>query len=237
MIVLFTDFGLRGPYVGQVHAVFGRAGDAPPVIDLMHDAPAFDPHAAGHLLAALADGFPAGTVFEGVIDPGVGTSRAPVAVEADGRWYVGPDNGLFDVVSARAAAARWWRITRASDTGFATFDGRDLFAPVALSLARGEAVPGEPMDAPHAANAGDERAEIVYVDEYGNAMTGLRTPAPGRLQVRGHRLPGGRTFADAAPGEALWLVNSIGLVEIAVNRGNAAVQLGLEPGMPVAWVD
>jgi len=235
MIVLFTDFGLRGPYVGQVHAVLARDGGAPPVIDLMHDAPAFDPRASGHLLAALAGRFPPGTVLVGVIDPGVGTGRAPVVVEADARWYVGPGNGLFDVVSARAGAARWWHITRAPESDFATFHGRDLFAPVALALARGEPVPGDPMDPPHDPQAADELGEIVYIDEYGNAMTGLHTPRPADLEANGRRVPGGRTFADAAAGEALWLVNSIGLVEIAVNRGNAARALGLAPGMVVSW--
>ncbi len=237
MIALFTDFGWCGPYVGQMRAVVARNESAPPVIDLMHDAPTFDASAAAHLLAALAGEFRVGTVFVGVVDPGVGTERVPVVVEADGYWFVGPGNGLFDVFAARAESARWWRITREPERDSATFHGRDLFAPVAAALARGEPVPGEPIDPPHDPEAGAERAAVIYRDHYGNAMTGLRPPADpsARLNVSGRELTGGRTFGDVAPGEGLWLVNSLGLVEAAVNCGSAAAQYGLEVGSPVAW--
>lgn len=237
MIALFTDFGWCGPYVGQMRAVLTRNESAPAVIDLMHDAPAFDAQPAAHLLAALASELPAGTVFVGVVDPGVGSERAPVIVEADGYWFVGPGNGLFDVVSARAPAARWWRITREPERPSATFHGRDLFAPVAAALARGESVPGDPIEPPHGPDAGADIAEVIYIDHYGNAMTGLRAPEgrAGALRAGGRELAGGCTFADAAAGEGLWFVNSLGLVEVAVNRGSAASQLGLAIGSPVGW--
>lgn len=235
MIALFTDFGWRGPYVGQVHAVLARHAGTPTVIDLMHDAPAFRPVAAGHLLAALSGGMPAGTVFIGVVDPGVGTDRQSVAVQADEQWYVGPANGLFDVVSARAGNVEWWRITREPDGPASTFHGRDLFAPVAATLAREQPVPGERIDVPVDGNAGEDLAEVIYVDDYGNAMTGLRVAGDERrpLRIGTRHLARGRTFADAAEGEPLWLVNSIGLVEIAANRASAAELLGLEIGTPV----
>ncbi len=239
MIALFTDFGWCGPYVGQMRAVLARNESAPRVIDLMHDAPAFDADAAGHLLAALAGEFPDGTVFVSIVDPGVGTERVPVIVEADGRWFVGPGNGLFDVVSARAESVRWWRITREPERDSATFHGRDLFAPVAAALARGEPVPGDPADPPHGPEAGADRAAVIYTDHYGNAMTGLRPPEDPHavLRVGGHNLLGGRTFGDVATGEGLWLINSLGLVEVAVNCGSAATQYGLEVGSPVAWAE
>lgn len=239
MIALFTDFGWSGPYVGQMHAVLARDGVTDPVIDLMHDAPAFDPVAAGHLLAALVPAMPAGMICVGVIDPGVGTARDPVVVEADGQWFVGPDNGLFDIVSARATDTRRWRITRAPERDSATFHGRDLFAPVAARIARGSAVPGHalsPREYPD--DAGADRGAIIYIDAFGNAVTGLRPPESGVvpvLNVAGRCLSPGRTFADAAPGEALCLVNSMGLVEIAVNCGSAAGMFGLTVGTPVAW--
>ncbi|MDZ7749853.1 MAG: SAM-dependent chlorinase/fluorinase [Halofilum sp. (in: g-proteobacteria)] len=176
----------------------------------------------------------------GVVDPGVGTAREPVVVAADGRWYVGPGNGLFDVVAARSEApARWWRITRAPEGAAATFHGRDLFAPVAAALARGGAVPGEPIDVPAASGAEADRAAVIYIDGFGNAMTGLRAGAGERRALRagGCRVPAGRTFADAAPGEPLWLANSIGLVEVVVNRGRADAALGLAPGTTVAWAE
>ncbi len=237
MIALFTDFGWNGPYTGQMRAVLARREPAQPVIDLMHDAPRFAPVAAGHLLAALARDWPVGGVIVGVVDPGVGTAREAVVVEADGRWLVGPANGLFDVVAARADHTRWWRITRAPTGRSATFHGRDLFAPVAAELAQDRPVPGEPMAAPIEAGAERDYPGVVYCDAFGNAMTGLRAPAqPGRCLWVGHRrLEPGRTFADAAPGAPLWLVNSLGLVEIAVNRGSAQAQLGLSIGTPVEW--
>lgn len=239
MIALFTDFGWSGPYVGQMHAVLARDGVTDPVIDLMHDAPSFDPLASGHLLAALVPSMPAGTIFVGVIDPGVGTARDPVVVEADGQWFVGPDNGLFDVVSSRAADTRWWRITRAPEGHSVTFHGRDLFAPVAAHIARGGAVPGRALPlTEYPDDAGAERGAIIYIDAFGNAVTGLRPPGDRMvpvLKVAGRCLSRRRTFADAAPGEALWLVNSMDLVEIAVNRGSAAETFGLKVGTPVKW--
>jgi len=240
MIALFTDFGWRGPYVGQMHAVLESAPGVPAVIDLMHDAPRFAPDAAAHLLAALVHQLPAGTMVVGVVDPGVGTDRDPVIVEAAGCRFVGPSNGLFDVISARAAGARWWRITRMPERLSSTFHGRDLFAPTAAAIARddGLTLPGVPIDAPHGRSAGDERSAIIYLDDFGNAMTGLRGSAAGSvLVVDGVRLQRGQTFADAEPGKAVWLVNSLGLVEIAVNQGSAAAELGLEIGTAVAWAD
>ena len=239
MIALFTDFGWRGPYVGEVHAVLARDPGLPPVIDLMHDAPRYDPRAAAHLLAALVERFSAGTILVAVVDPGVGTERRPLAVEADGRWLVGPDNGLLDVVSARADSVRWWQIGQAPETGAATFHGRDLFAPVAARIARGESVPGSEVEPGHGADAGDDLAEVIYTDGFGNAMTGLRGPprAGAMLAVADTAVPPARTFADVAPGEALWFMNSIGLVEIAVNRGSAVERLALGVGEPVRWHD
>lgn len=237
MIVLFTDFGWAGPYVGQMRAVLARNESAPPVVDLMHDAPPFASRAAAHVLAALAEEFPLGTVFVGVVDPGVGSDRMPVIVEADGYWFVGPGNGLFDVISARATEPRWWRITREPERQSVTFHGRDLFVPVAAALARGESVPGEPIEPPHGEEAGAELAEVVYIDHYGNAMTGLQAPRTpgGSLRLGDDAVPGGRTFSDVAAGEGLWLVNSLGLVEVAVNQGDAAQQYNLSVGSPVSW--
>jgi putative tryptophan/tyrosine transport system substrate-binding protein len=102
MVVLFTDFGLQGPYPGQMKAVLYQMAPAAPVIDLFADAPVGNPKASAYLLASYAEWFPAGTVFLSVIDPGVGGTRPPIILEADGRWYVGPGNGLFELVERRA---------------------------------------------------------------------------------------------------------------------------------------
>ncbi|MEC9208089.1 MAG: SAM-dependent chlorinase/fluorinase, partial [Pseudomonadota bacterium] len=91
MIVLFTDFGEVGPYVGQVKAVLMREAPGIPVIDLLHNAPMYQSCASSYLLASLIDIFPTDIVFLCVVDPGVGGNRAPLVVEADGKYFVGPD--------------------------------------------------------------------------------------------------------------------------------------------------
>jgi S-adenosyl-L-methionine hydrolase (adenosine-forming) len=239
MIVLFTDFGLAGPYTGQVKAVLHQLAPGVPVVDLFADLPAGKPKPAAFLLAAYGPWFAPGTVLLAVVDPGVGGARAAVVVEADGRSYVGPDNGLFEIVLRRAGAARASEILWRPDKLSASFHGRDLFAPVAAQLACG----GLPSGALRGAETGrfphwpDDLAEIVYIDGYGNAMTGLRAavvPAQRRLAVGGHELAHARTFSDAAPGAAFWYENSNGLAEIAVNGGRADSALGLAIGTPVA---
>ena len=239
MIVLFTDFGPGGPYTGQMKAVLAREAPGTPVVDLADDLPACDPEPAAYLLAAFAPAFPPGAVFVCVVDPGVGSERAPVALKAGGRWYVGPDNGLLAIVARRNGDARWFTIDWRPPVLSASFHGRDLFAPVAAKLARGEAVPGTPLDGAATAGADwpEDRAAIVYIDPYGNAMTGIRADRLAEdtvVVVDARRLGRLRTFSDAAPGAAFWYENANGLVEIAVNRGRADRALGLGVGTPVS---
>lgn len=236
MIALFTDFGLAGPYTGQVKAVLARLAPAVPVIDLLADAPTFRPQFAAYLLPAYLSPFRPGDVVVAVVDPGVGGPRRPVVVEADGLWLTGPDNGLFELLLRRAASWRAWVVEWRPDALSATFHGRDLFAPVAARLALGEAPPGaraEPLRFPEWP---DDLPAIVYVDHYGNAMTGLRAAAIAEgttLEVAGEHIDRARTFADVAPGRPLWYENSNGLAEIAVNGGRAADRFGLRPGSPI----
>ena len=169
----------------------------------------------------------------------MGGSRAAVVVEADGRLYVGPDNGLFEIVLRRASAASTSEILWRPDSLSASFHGRDLFAPVAARLARGSL----PLGA--LGNAGIERspdwpddlAEIVYIDGFGNAMTGLRAAVLGEgtsVAAGARALARARTFSDVPPGAAFWYENANGLAEIAVNGGRADNALGLAIGTPVA---
>lgn len=239
MIVLFSDFGLEGPYTGQVKAVLHQAAPGVPVIDLFADAPARQPKPAAYLLAAYGTWFPPGTVLLAVVDPGVGSARAALTVEADGRWYVGPDNGLLELVTRRAGQARVWEISWRPERMSASFHGRDLFAPTAARLACG-IIPAGP---PRSGEIGrypdwpDDLPEIVYVDRYGNAMTGLRAarlPRQARLAVSGHVLGRARTFSDVPPGGAFWYENSNGLAEIAVNARRADTTLGIAAGTAVA---
>jgi S-adenosylmethionine hydrolase len=239
MIVLFTDFGLAGPYTGQVTAVLRQIAPEVPVISLFADAPAARPKPSAYLLAAYAAWFPPGTVFLCVVDPGVGSARRAVVAEAGGRVYVGPDNGLFDIVMRRAPGALLWEIAWHPEPLSASFHGRDLFAPVAARLARGEPV-GE-MARPAADESArrgwpDDLAEIVYIDHYGNAMTGLRgalLPPAAHLVAAGRALEPAPTFSSVPRGQAFWYVNANGLAEIAVNGGRADATLGLSIGSEV----
>jgi hypothetical protein len=239
-IVLFTDFGSNDLYVGQVEAVLDRDAPGVRVIHLLHEAPPFNVRAAAHLLAALAPGLAGGHVFLGVVDPGVGSERGAVVLCADGRWYVGPDNGLFSVVAARAAARSVWRIIAPRPGASPSFHGRDVFAPMAAGIATGAFPNAEVAAAAELAVrlGGDDLAEVIYIDHFGNAFTGLRAhgiPSARRLVAKGREIPHSRVFAEAAPGAAFWYENSSGLVEIAVNQGHAARELGLAVGTTVAW--
>jgi len=237
MLVLFTDYGWRDPYVGQIKAVLARAVPRVPVIDLLHAVPDFNAHAGAHLLAALALGVPPGAVFLCVVDPGVGGPRAAVVVEADGRWYIGPDNGLLSIVAARAAQAKVWRIHWRPEGLSATFHGRDLFAPIAAEIAAGR-FPDARLTPTNLEVQFDvaDLPRILYVDHYGNAWTGIRgglAETGGSLEVKDQSLAWRPTFSEAGKGEAFWYVNSVGLVEIAANRASAAALLGLKVGDPV----
>lgn len=237
MIFLITDFGPFGPYLGQMQAVLARDAPAVPVIDLLNDAPAFDPAASAHLMAALAAHLPEAATVLGVVDPGVGTDRRPVAMNADGRWYVGPDNGLFDVVAARAGQAAWHEIVWRPQQLSASFHGRDLFAPVAAHVAAGRAPDERLAELPERDDDhGTDRGTVIYVDGYGNAMTGLRAAHLADdtvLAAGGHRFRRARTFGELPLGATFWYVNSLGLAELAVNQGSAAQACGLHVG---TWI-
>lgn len=240
MILLFTDFGGGGPYLGQMRLSIERHAPGVPVVDLMSDLPPRNPRAAAYLLASLNSEIPPGSVLLGVVDPGVGTeSRQAVVMRVADRWYVGPGNGLFSIVAQQHLPTQTWEITWRPSRLSDSFHGRDLFAPVAAMLARGDEVPGDPVDA---ASIGpqdwpDDLAEIIYLDDFGNAMTGMRASTLNDrqdLEVRGHRLSRARTFGDVAPGGAFWYANSCGLAEIAVNQGSAREAFGLAVGDSVA---
>jgi S-adenosylmethionine hydrolase len=237
VIVLCTDFGLSGPYTGQVKAVLARQARGVPVIDLFADLPAFAPKLAAYLLAAYTLRFEPGDVILAVVDPGVGSARRALIVEADGLWLAGPDNGLFELIFRRARHARCWPIEPASDQKIsATFHGRDVFAPAAARLALGQKPQGAPIEPIRYPDWPDDLAAITYLDHYGNAMTGLRAASLAGdtvLEVAGQRIPPQAKFADVPPGAALWYENANGLAEIAVNGGSAATTFGLAPGSAV----
>src|SRR5262245_38622557 len=239
MIFLFTDFGASDIYVGQVKAVLQQRAPRVPVADLLHDAPPFNVKAGAHLLAALAPRVPRGGVVISVVDPGVGGPRNAIAVLADGCWFVGPDNGLISVVAERAKKhevfiIEWW-----PDDVSVSFHGRDLFAPVAAMLARNQRKAAKLKKTPRLAVSfgPSDFAEVIYVDHYGNAFTGIRASgiSPSERLVAGSiRIDHARVFANVGRGAVFWYENSLGLVEIAANSTSAAAKFGLRVGHPLA---
>ncbi|MBT9568417.1 MAG: SAM-dependent chlorinase/fluorinase [Thiobacillus sp.] len=233
MIVLFTDFGVRDPYVGQIKARLADLAPAHPVVDLLHEVPDYNPHAGAHLLAAFTAGFQPGSVFLAVVDPGVGTPRAGAVVMAGGRWYVGPDNGLLSVVAARNTDTRVWRITWQPENLAATFHGRDVFAVIAAEIAQGE-FPESRLTAVDALQVGfdaGDLARVIYLDHFGNAWVGVRNlPKDARVSAAGHPFKHSESFGFVGKGEGFWFTNSVGLLELAVNRGSAAETFGLKVG-------
>ena len=240
MILTFTDFSWQGPYLGQVECVLRTQAPGIPVVHLMNDAPIQRPDLAAHLLAALAKQMPPNAVSLCVVDPGVGSNRKALALHADGRWFVGPDNGLMNGVAAQAEQAQWYEITWRSAELSASFHGRDLFAPVAAALAMSDTSKIGPIDAPAVSGWQDDLHQIIYIDHYGNLMTGIRYRddfAGKQLNCAGQAVNQANTFSDVPKGELFWYENSLGLVEISVNLGNAGQLNKVGLGELISWID
>ena len=235
LIALVTDFGKQGIYTGQMRAVLLSCNPHIPVVDLVNDLPAFQPQLGTYLIASIVPFMPSGTLYLCVVDPGVGSNRAALVLRADEQWLVGPDNGILAMAARRAERCRWWRITWKPAELSRSFHGRDLFAPVAAVLARGEPVPGEPISAERVVGADwpDDLAKVVYADHFGNLITGLRSrmvPEDQVLHIKGRSIPFARTFSEVPLGSPFWYPNSNGLVEISVNQGSAQEMFDLAPG-------
>ena len=238
LIVLFTDFGLIGPYVGQMKAVIHSITPKTKIIDLMHDAPKFNPKFSSYLLAAYSQHFELGTIFVAVVDPEVGGDRHPIVVQADGKWFVGPDNGLFEMVCRHAQTVKAWKIKWRPRSLSVSFHGRDIFAPVAARIANGDMPASEALDEDFIREPKwpDDLQLILYIDHFGNAVTGLRSSflnPKSILKFGKYGVSGARVFSDVTQGEYFWYENANGLVEIAVNKGRASA-LGIEIGTPIS---
>ena len=235
MIFLFTDFGTSDLYVGQVKAVLAQAAPGAAVIDLLNDAPRFQIEPAAHLLAALCERLPPGSVTLAVVDPGVGTDRRPIVLRCDERWFVGPDNGLLSVLAARCSGSEAWEIRWQPQSLSRSFHGRDLFAPIAARIANAAITSGDltPCRSLDVRSDGDDLWQVIYVDHYGNAFTGIRGTVLADnavLAIGAKQVHHAGVFADAGNERPFWYVNSIGLVEIACNRASAAERLRLDIG-------
>jgi hypothetical protein len=246
LVTLLTDFGLEDAYVGVMKGVLASvAGPAVRAIDLTHAVAPQDVRAAAFHLAHAWRWFPAGTVHVAVCDPGVGTARAILVATRDGHAFLAPDNGLLGPVLAGAEA---WvgrldveRVALPSRSR--TFHGRDVFAPAAARLAAG-AAPAElalpcagfeRLELPAPEPDGDAwLATVLSVDRFGNLVGNVPAErvADGRWDavIGARRAPLTDTYGDARPGELVALVDSYGLVELAVRDGSAARALGMKAG-------
>jgi S-adenosylmethionine hydrolase len=254
IIALITDFGLCDHYVGALKSVMlGICRDAT-FIDISHEIAPQDILAGALQLEAVSRFLPANTVVIGVVDPGVGSSRRGVAIEASGVRFVGPDNGLFSLAWGAPPPDRAFEITNPDymlRSISRTFEGRDRFAPAAAWLARGDvdlsqlgpAVDGlTVLDVPRPILVDDGLDGVVLrVDRFGNAITNIRQHDLEELQHEAVVVAAGgatidgvsRSYADVPSGALCALVGSTGRLEISVNGGSARDTLGVSTGAAV----
>jgi S-adenosylmethionine hydrolase len=258
IVALLTDFGTRDHYVGAVKGAVLSICPEAVLVDITHDLPPHDVQAGAFALRAAYRAFPRGTVFLAVVDPGVGSGRRALAMEAGGCVFVGPDNGVLGLVLAEEEDHRVHELSNRRlfhERVAPTFHARDVFGPAAAHFARGsrvhEAGPvvTDPVRLPHVpvarVGAREWHAAVVHVDRFGNLTTNMTEAELDRIMeeagpeahvlvgVEGAELPLGQAYSDVPPGEACALVGSSGLLEIAVNQGDASRLLGASRGAPV----
>ena len=253
LVTFLSDFGRDDWFVGVVHGVIHAISPETRVVDIGHAGPPGQVGRAAFILEAAAPDFAPGTIHLAVVDPGVGTRRRPIVVRARGQSFVGPDNGILEWALADPAAEAFAiteeRFLRKPVSR--TFHARDVFAPVAAHLARGESIANfgariqdaarRPNARPRAV-AGDIVGQVMFVDRFGNALTNiavedllahlgsapeesLEVEAAGRV-IRGLS----RAYGDAPVGTLVTLVGSSGRLEISQVGGDAAERLGLSAG-------
>lgn len=247
-ITLLTDFGTRDGYVAAMKGVLATLAPEARLDDVAHDLAQGDVEQARMTLSRYWRRFPPGTVHLVVVDPGVGTPRRPLALEAEGRFVVAPDNGVASNVLEQA---RGWIAVELDPGRFAegepsaTFHGRDLFAPAAAHLANGRGLhelgpelrePVRVVEPGPMVSEGEIRGTVVSEDHFGN----LGTNVPGAMlgpsravEIQGRLISLRTTYGDAEEGELLALVNSDARLEVAVRNGSAAAVLGVGVGAPV----
>jgi S-adenosyl-L-methionine hydrolase (adenosine-forming) len=262
-LAIITDFGYRDHYVGAMKGVIASIAPRAVLIDITHGVPVQSVIAGALALRESWRFFPARTVFLAVVDPGVGTARAPIAIETRaGARFVGPDNGLLWMAAEAAGIAKVVKLTSSRHrlTGVsATFHGRDIFAPAAAHLWRGTPISalGPAMrpsslvrlDLPQPVQqARALSGEVIYVDAFGNLVSNIDRAMVENFDTRFHhkslsvRIDGGAemriltAYADAPRGAPLALFGSFGLLEVAVRDGNAAAHFAAGPGTSLSLV-
>jgi S-adenosylmethionine hydrolase len=257
LITLLTDFGTSDYFVGAMKGVILSISPPSRIVDLTHDIPAQDIAAAAFTLLAAYRSFPAGTIHVAVVDPGVGSSRRSLLAVAGGRFFVGPDNGIFSYVLEREQDVRVFHLTREKyfrHPVSATFHGRDIFSPVAAALSNG-AEPAElgneifdpvslPVLVPESLGQGRQRGRILQIDHFGNCITNFtQQDVPAEWLNRGIRVTVNRKviksvrqyFSDeGGTGEELFMTwGSAGFLELAAMNRSAAVILRATRGQSV----
>jgi S-adenosyl-L-methionine hydrolase (adenosine-forming) len=247
-ITLLTDFGTADGYVAALKGVIGSIAPDAVIDDASHDIPAGDVQAAAWALAGYWNSYPEGAVHVVVIDPGVGGARRPLALVADGRFLVGPDNGVFTRILSEASDATVVVLQEDHVAGgdvSATFHGRDIFAPAAARLSLGlpllrlgsEITDPVRFALPVATRDGAVvHGAVVHVDRFGSLITNIARDMVRHgafVTVGRHTCTLRRTYSDAGPGELLAVVGSRRLVEVAVRNGSAAALLGAQRGAAV----
>lgn len=250
VVALLSDFGLQDHYVASMKGAVLKGCPAARLIDITHLVPPQDLARAAWITASCAPDLPDGCVVLAVVDPGVGTTRRGIAVAADGRFFVAPDNGLLSHVLSRALT---WRAVSLTHSSFwrrgrgATFEGRDRFAPVAAHLACGGTLEevGEtardlvflPVPPLHEAD-GLLTGHVACVDHFGNLITTIPSDRvqQGRYHwgtCAGRQLSIVRTYAERASGDVCLLPGSSGFLEVAVVNGSAQALLEARVGTAV----
>jgi hypothetical protein len=256
-IALLTDFGEKDFFVPSLKAVIAGINPQAKTIDITHEVSSFDIRAASFILFSCYAFFPAGTVFLAVVDPGVASGRPILLAETRKYFFIAPDNGLLtlplknqEIVSLRKVTqSRFWLTA-----GTTTFEARDRIAPVAAWLTQGispdefgpEVNSYRRLKIKEPVRSGREIAgEILYQDKFGNLMTNIsismfRALRGSKSKPRLSLFLGKRqisrmvmSYAEVKDSRPFILVNSQGLIEIAVNKGSAAAALGAKPGDPV----
>jgi len=238
IITLTTDFGSSDGYVGAMKGVLVRIGREPTIVDICHDIPRGDIAHAAWVVKTACREFPADTIHIVVVDPGVGGARRGVVLDAQGQYYVGPDNGIFAYLAPYWARAIENARVMAPEVS-QTFHGRDVFATAAAALAlkidptaigaRVE-LEGKLPWGPRPEGAG----RVVHVDHYGNLITDLPPADAGEaVIIAGRRLPVVTTYESVPSNEMLAYVGSANTIEIGVRDGRADRVLEAPRGTPI----
>ncbi len=259
VIGLFTDYGWADPYVAQLKGVILTINPNARLVDITHAVTPFNLIEGAWLLDQCAEEFPAGTIFVAVVDPQAGTDRDPILLEtAKGKFFIGPDNGLFTQVLAHEAFAKAWKLDKPEFFRVGgvsrTFHGRDIFGPVAAHLAAG--ADPERLGTPIKTLAllpereptfagGMVFAQVLHIDHYGNVILNLPSGSDMAAKLKEGNLvkisigkeswsaPLVKTYGEVEKGRLLLLYSGGGLLEISMNQGSAARLLKVEPGASV----